>query len=215
MRCGSGSASMSPRAPAVNSGMLADVLASTSRSIPAGRPDHVLDREPPAPRLAEQVAAVEAERRAHLVELLHRPLDRPERRVVGMVGAAAAELVVDDHRAVLRQPLGQGQQVIARRPGPPCRSSTGMPSRGPIRADQTLPPVTSTRRSSVFAVAMTGASTTAPAPVRPGPVRRVMRSAADPAWAGRGAAVAGEHVARARSIPEDVERAHCRTGCCR
>ena len=54
----------------MNSGMLAEVLASTSRSTPAVPAGHVLDREPAAPRLAEQVAAVEAEGGAHLVDLL-------------------------------------------------------------------------------------------------------------------------------------------------
>jgi hypothetical protein len=46
-----------------------------------------------------------------------------------------------------------------------------MLSRGPIQADQTVPPVTSMRRSSVFVVGIPG-DLTAPAPVGPGPVRR-------------------------------------------
>ena len=80
--------------------------------MPAAAAGHVLDREPAAPRLAEQVAAVEPERGAHLVELLDGAVDRPERRVVGLLGAAAAELVVDDHRAVLGQPLGERLHVV-------------------------------------------------------------------------------------------------------
>ncbi len=80
----------------------------------AGRaPRHVLDREPSAPRLAEQVAAPEPEGRAHLVDLLDRPVDRPQGRVVGAIRAAAAELVVHDHRPVVGEPLGERDHVVA------------------------------------------------------------------------------------------------------
>ena len=68
---------------------------------PAGSPDHVVDRQPAAPGLPEEVTDVEAERGAHLVDLLDGAVDRPQRRVVGLVGAPAAELVVDDRRTVL------------------------------------------------------------------------------------------------------------------
>ena len=78
---------------------------------------HVLDREPAAPRLPEQVAALEAERVAHLVDLLAGAVERPQRRVVRLVRAAAAELVVDDRRAVGGQALGQRLDVVARRAG--------------------------------------------------------------------------------------------------
>ena len=77
-----------------------------------GAAGHVVDREPSAPRLAEQVAAIEAERGPHLVDLGHEPVDRPERRVVGRVRAAAPELVIDDRRPVLGEALGQREHVV-------------------------------------------------------------------------------------------------------
>jgi hypothetical protein len=83
-----------------------------------GAAGHVVDCEPSAPRLAEEVAAVEPERGAHLVDLGHKPVDGPERRVVGRVRPAAPELVVDDRRSVLREPFCQRQHVVVRRARP-------------------------------------------------------------------------------------------------
>jgi hypothetical protein len=56
----------------------------------------VLHRQHPAPRLPDhhEVVRVEPEREAHLLDLADEPVDRPQRRVVGLVAVVGAELVV-------------------------------------------------------------------------------------------------------------------------
>jgi hypothetical protein len=103
---------MSSRAPSVNSRVLAEVEARTRRSTPVV-PRHVLDRQPAAPRLAEQVDAVQSERVADCVDLGHEAVQRPQRRVVGLLGASAAQLVPEDDRAAGGQRLTQGRDVVA------------------------------------------------------------------------------------------------------
>src|SRR6185312_5276699 len=70
----------------------------------------------PAPRAAEQVHPVEAEGVADGVQLVHEPLDRPQRPVVGDVRLAASELVVEDDPAAVGQLL-ERLRVVARRAG--------------------------------------------------------------------------------------------------
>src|SRR5207302_8063614 len=80
----------------------------------AGRPrECVLHRQHAAPRVAEEVDALEAERLAHGAELVDEELDRPERRIVGEIGLPAAELVVEDRAAAgLGHPLQRLEIVV-------------------------------------------------------------------------------------------------------
>ena len=75
-------------------------------------------REHPAEAVAQQVDAPEIERRAHLLDLAHEPLHGPERRVVGRLGLAAAELVVEDDAEVVGRQVGDRVEVRARAAGP-------------------------------------------------------------------------------------------------
>jgi mitochondrial fission protein ELM1 len=49
--------------------------------------------------LAQEVDVVEAQLLAHRGELFQEELDAPQRRVVGLVGVATSQLVVEDDRA--------------------------------------------------------------------------------------------------------------------
>ena len=75
--------------------------------------ERVLECEAAAPRLAEQVDAAELEPRAHLLELVDEPLHRPRVAVVGPVGGAAAELVVEDDAQPVGGELTDPAQVVA------------------------------------------------------------------------------------------------------
>ena len=97
----------------------------------------VLDGEPAAPRLPEQVAALlEAERRAHLVDLVHGAIERPQRRVVRLVGGAAPELVVEDHRPVRGHALRERADVVVRGARPAVQRQQG---RGVAAAEPLVP----------------------------------------------------------------------------
>ena len=78
--------------------------------------ERVLERQAAAPGLAEQHHPLEPERVADAVELGHEAVDPPERRVVGLVGAAAAELVVEQHGQLVAGELLQPPQVLERDP---------------------------------------------------------------------------------------------------
>ena len=72
---------------------------------------------PPTDRpVAEEVAATQAEGGAQRAQLGLEQLHRPQRRVVWVVGAAAAQLVVEHHAAVARR-LSKGFEVVVGRPG--------------------------------------------------------------------------------------------------
>ena len=90
----------------------------------------VLDREPAAPGLPEQVTALEPERLADDVELLHRTIDRPERRIVRLLRLAAAELVEHDHRSVRSHPLDERVEVVVAGAGAPVQREQRR--RGPL-----------------------------------------------------------------------------------
>ena len=103
--------------------------------------DGVLHRQDPAPRLPEQheVAAVEVERLADLLDLVDEPGEVPQRRVVGLVAAERAELVVvvvlDARAAGTRRRSTRRARRVA--PGPPCSSSTLRSGFVPTRFVQT------------------------------------------------------------------------------
>ncbi len=73
--------------------------------------EHVLEREHAAPGCAEEMDPVEAQLRAHRVDLftedVHRPLD-----VLRSVRAATADLVVDDDRPLRRESLERTEVVM-------------------------------------------------------------------------------------------------------
>src|SRR5215831_9320876 len=64
----------------------------------------------PPPRLAEkdEVVAVQPQRLADLLDLVHEPVKLPQRRLVGLVAETRAELVV----VVVLHP-GRGQEAVA------------------------------------------------------------------------------------------------------
>src|SRR5262249_40636645 len=70
----------------------------------------ILDAEPAAPAVAEQMHAAEAERLTHRLDLLDIAADGPQRLVLRLVGVAGAELVVGDHAIA---GLDQRQQRVA------------------------------------------------------------------------------------------------------
>jgi hypothetical protein len=79
--------------------------------------EDVLEREHPSPRVAEEVERLERERVAYGFELVHEPLDAPQRRFVGPVGTPAAELVVEDDLPLVGQ-LRERLDVVVAEAGP-------------------------------------------------------------------------------------------------
>ena len=79
--------------------------------------ERVLQRQPAAPRIAEEVHPLQPERLSHRRHLCDRPLNGPETRVVRTIRSAAAELVVEDHHAFIGQ-VGQGVDVVVRHARP-------------------------------------------------------------------------------------------------
>ena len=80
--------------------------------------------------------AVEAERLSHRPHLVHEQLDRPQVGVVGPVGAAAAELVVDDDSTSILGKLLQGLEVMVRGAWPAVEAEERDPA---LRADVAVP----------------------------------------------------------------------------
>ena len=79
----------------------------------------VLDSEHAAPGVPEEVEVLEPQRRAHLLDLLPESVDRPEARVVRLVGVGRAELVVViELDPLLRQEILETLEVLVRRAGP-------------------------------------------------------------------------------------------------
>ena len=79
-----------------------------------GMGQRVLDAAPAAPGMAEEADPREPECFQHQLDLLDIARQRPQRRVVGMVGGAGAELVVDHHAPVLVGERHQrGAQIVA------------------------------------------------------------------------------------------------------
>ena len=86
--------------------------------------ERVLDAEHAAPRAAVEDEVIEAEAFADLLDLLAIAVDRPERRIIGMIGVPDAELVVVvELHAMLRQKIFEAFEVIVWNPGPPCSVS--------------------------------------------------------------------------------------------
>ena len=88
---------------------------------PAWLGECVLLAEEPAPRRAEHVVpAGDSERVDEVVELADEQVDGPEVAVPPLVvrRSAVADLVVEHHGAVVGE-VGQRQQVVVRRAGPP------------------------------------------------------------------------------------------------
>jgi len=97
----------------VGAGVLQDRRAQV-----AGVGDAVVDRQPAAPGMAEQVDLAQVQRPAQGLDLLDVAPDGPQARVVGLVRGAAAELVVGHHPvAALDQRQVRIAQVVAGQPG--------------------------------------------------------------------------------------------------
>src|SRR5690606_77813 len=78
----------------------------------------IFDREPAAPRMAQQVHSLDAERLADCLHLLDVAANRPKRLVLRPGGGTAAELIIgDDTIAVIDQADERLPQVIARQSG--------------------------------------------------------------------------------------------------
>ncbi len=79
----------------------------------------VIDGEPAAPGMAEQVHLAEPQRLADRLGLLDIAPDGPQRGIVRPVGSACSELVEgDDAVAFLRKTAVRFPQIIAGKPGP-------------------------------------------------------------------------------------------------
>jgi hypothetical protein len=112
-----------------------------------GTSQRVLDREHRAPGGPEEVDPVEAERLPDRPKLVHEELDRPEVRIVGPVGVATPELVVDDEPpALLDEPLERLEVVVrgARaavetdQGNPALRPEVAVPGVEPVERDTSL-----------------------------------------------------------------------------
>src|SRR5580704_14078516 len=73
--------------------------------------ERVLQREPAAPRVAEQVQLLQSERLLHGRQFLNEPADRPQGLIIGALRSARTELVVKDDRSVSRE-VGQVLEII-------------------------------------------------------------------------------------------------------
>ena len=124
--------SISRLASAVNWGMLADVEARTSPAIPCG-PRHMysIESQPPHDCPSRWQRSRPSASRTWSTSS-HGAVERPQRRVVRLVRAAAAELVVDDGRAV----RGHGARRAARRSSSPRRGHRA----GSAAASRSPPP---------------------------------------------------------------------------
>ncbi len=68
----------------------------------------------PAEAVPEQVDTPEVERRAHLLDLADEAPDRPQRRVIGRLRLATAELVVEHDAQVVRRQVRERLEIGAR-----------------------------------------------------------------------------------------------------
>jgi hypothetical protein len=78
----------------------------------------MLHREHPAPRVSEDVDAVETEPGPDDVHLLDERVREPQRVVVGAIGPSTAELVVADHGVAVGSDRIEDRQSCARRARP-------------------------------------------------------------------------------------------------
>jgi hypothetical protein len=92
--------------------MLADVLANTRRWTPAGC-DSMFDAQPTAPGLSEQVHRLESQRGPHFVDLANEALQGPESYIIGALGFAAAELIVEHDPSRVGQLIQRLQVIMA------------------------------------------------------------------------------------------------------
>ena len=115
-------------------------LADQMRHVPAGAGEHqrlqrlqvgqrILDGEPAAPAMAEQMDLAEAERLPHRLDLLDIAADGPQRLVLGLVGVAGAELVVGDDPIALARPCAAAGRADSCRAAPARRSAGTAPRR--------------------------------------------------------------------------------------
>ena len=114
-----------PRCPLLR---LAEGRREDEPATPSGAREHVLEREHPAPRRAEQVDAVEAERCPQRRRARRGRAGATDRVVLGPARAAAAELVVEDDAAALLGELLERLEVVVRRAGPAVQAEQRQPS---------------------------------------------------------------------------------------
>src|SRR5580700_6531406 len=65
--------------------------------------------------MSEQMHSLEPQRLPDLRQLTHEPVGAPQSAIIGLIGLAAAHLIVENHRPLVRQLL-QRLQVIVRIP---------------------------------------------------------------------------------------------------
>ena len=80
--------------------------------------ERVIGREHAAPGVAVEVEFVEPEMGAQRLELVDEAVGAPERRILGLVGVTAAELVVEDDAAIRAREALERLQVEAAAAGP-------------------------------------------------------------------------------------------------
>ena len=115
---------------------------------PLGPGEGIFLREHPAPRGAEEVEAVEAERVPHGLHLGDEELERPERVVAGPVGVAAAELVVPDDLAAGGEWLEA--LVVGRRRAGAAVQAQERERAGRALADDAVPRAVAAKRDETF-----------------------------------------------------------------
>ena len=140
---------------ATQSGMLAGELAIVAETTPRGwRTRYSMSSMPPQlwPRMW---TAVQAQRLAHGIDLAHVEVDGPARRIVRLVGVAAALLVVEDHPPAGRRDVPRSTRGSrGTRPGHHGAAAAALAGRlarrprSPTTATQVRPPSKVTNRSS-------------------------------------------------------------------
>src|SRR6266550_3719460 len=98
--------------------------------------ENVFEREYASPGRAEEVDLLEPELRANCVDLFAEDRDRPL-DVLRAIGVAAADLVVEDDRALAAKPLERAE-VVVRRPRAAMQGKQGH-GRGSQIADDPVP----------------------------------------------------------------------------
>ena len=111
-----------------------------SRQGRAGLPQQPLKCEPATPGVPEHREARELEVRHNRIELAHEGVERPQGVVLGLVAAAAAELVVEDDRALVCQ-SGEWLEVPVRQAWPAVEQDEGCPTRIEVTFDAVVGPV--------------------------------------------------------------------------
>lgn len=99
-------------------------------------PQHVLDREDRSPGVAQDMNAMKLQRRADAGKLVDVAINRPQRTVLGAIGVAAPELVVE-HNGALVSERSQRFEVVMRDSRPAVQDQQR--NAGPVFANDPIP----------------------------------------------------------------------------